>query len=307
MIVIATTVPKVQKWLEDAFAKYAPVDSYCLANSKQASDATTAVAWFPDLDYLDTLPQLKLIHSMAAGVEHLNLGRITQRYLVSRVVDEHHQKGMFDYLHWCVLYYQRYFDQVIVQQKQQLWRQYPQRASADIKVGIMGLGQMGGYIAEELVKFGYQVSGWSRSLKNIADVNTFAGSESLSHFLSDVEILINLLPLTEDNQGILSQNLFNQLPKNACVINCGRGQHLAEQDLINALEEEHLRGAILDVFSKEPLARDHPFWQHDKILVTPHIASHAPWSAVVAQILENDTRVKSGETLINQVDPLKGY
>ena len=110
MIVTATTVPKVQKWLEDALAEHAPSDAYCLAHSEQAQYATTAISWFPDLDYLETLPNLKLIHSMAAGVEHLNLKRIGKHYAVCRVVDESHQKGMFDYLLWCVLYYQRFFD-----------------------------------------------------------------------------------------------------------------------------------------------------------------------------------------------------
>lgn len=307
MIVIATTVPKVQKWLEDALAEYAPQEAYCLAHSEQAQQATTAISWFPDLDYLETLPNLKLIHSMAAGVEHLNLKRIGERYAVCRVVDESHQKGMYDYLQWCVLYYQRFFDVLIAQQQQQRWKQPPQKTSADVKIGIMGLGQMGGYIAEKFAKLGYQVSGWSRSLKQIEGVTCFAGDAQRQDFLAQSEILINLLPLTEDNVGLLNTELFQQLPKGACIINCGRGQHLNEQDLIAALDSEQLRGAVLDVFAKEPLAQDHVFWQHPKVLVTPHVASHAPWSAVIGQILENDYRVQQGLALVNEVNVMKGY
>ncbi|WP_109441344.1 2-hydroxyacid dehydrogenase [Acinetobacter haemolyticus] len=307
MIVISTTVPKIQKWLEDAFAKYAPNESYCLAHSAEALHATTAVSWFPDLDYLETLPQLKLIHSMAAGVEHLNLERIGQRYQVCRVVDQLHQKGMFDYLQWGVLYYQRFFDQAFEQKKQLRWRQYPQRSGAEIKIGIMGLGQMGGYISQRFAALGYQVSGWSRSLKSLENVQCFAGDSDFGAFLSQAEILINLLPLTESNRGILSRDLFDQLPERACVINCGRGQHLVEQDLIDYLDSGHLRGAILDVFSHEPLAVESPLWQHHKIVVTPHVASHAPWSVVVEQILENDRRIKQGRNLLNPIDTTKGY
>ena len=307
MIVIATTVPKVQKWLEDALAEYAPQEAYCLAHSEQAQQATTAISWFPDLDYLETLPNLKLIHSMAAGVEHLNLKRIGERYAVCRVVDESHQKGMYDYLQWCVLYYQRFFDVLIAQQQQQRWKQPPQKTSADVKIGIMGVGQMGGYIAEKFAKLGYQVSGWSRSLKQIEGVTCFAGDAQRQDFLAQSEILINLLPLTEDNVGLLNTELFQQLPKGACVINCGRGQHLNEQDLMAALDSEQLRGAVLDVFAKEPLAQDHVFWQHPKVLVTPHVASHAPWSAVIRQILENDHRVQQGLALVNEVNVMKGY
>ncbi len=157
MIVIATTVPKVQRWLEDAFLHYAPPGSYCLAESEQAQFATTAVSWFPDLDQLEKLPALKLVHSMAAGVEHLDLARIATRYKVCRVVDELHQKGMFDYLQWGILYYQRFFDQAFAQKKQQRWRQYPQRAHADVKIGIMGLGQMGHIWPDNLLHWGIRL------------------------------------------------------------------------------------------------------------------------------------------------------
>ncbi|WP_436868959.1 2-hydroxyacid dehydrogenase [Acinetobacter courvalinii] len=307
MIVIATTVPKVQKWLEDAFLQYAPPGSYCLADSEQAQFATTAVSWFPDLDHLEKLPKLKLIHSMAAGVEHLNLQRIGSQYKVCRVVDQLHQQGMFDYLQWGVLYYQRFFDQAFAQKKKQRWRQYPQRAHAEVKIGIMGLGQMGAYMAKQFAALDYQVAGWSRSPKQIAQITCYAGAEDFHQFLAQAEILINLLPLTESNQGILSKPLFDRLPEQACIINCGRGQHLVEQDLLIYLDSGRLRGAILDVFSKEPLAEHHPLWQHEKVVITPHVASHAPWSIVVNQILENDQRVMQGQALLNQVDTFKGY
>lgn len=307
MIVIATTVPKVQRWLEDAFLHYAPPGSYCLAESEQAQFATTAVSWFPDLDQLEKLPALKLVHSMAAGVEHLDLARIATRYKVCRVVDELHQKGMFDYLQWGILYYQRFFDQAFAQKKQQRWRQYPQRAHADVKIGIMGLGQMGAYMARQFAALGYPVAGWSRTPKQIEQVTCYAGDEGFHQFLGQAEILINLLPLTASNQGILSKSLFDRLPDQACIINCGRGQHLVEQDLLNYLDSGRLRGAILDVFVKEPLAENHPLWQHEKVVITPHVASHAPWPVVVNQILENDQRVRHGQALLNQVDTLKGY
>lgn len=307
MIVIASTIPRVQKWLEQAFQQHAPADAFCLMGSEQAQYASTAAAWFPDLAALDALPELKLIHSMAAGVEHLQLERMELRYQVCRVIDAHHQKGMWDYLHWCVLYYQRYFDQALVQQKQQRWRQYPQRDNSDQKIAIMGLGHMGGYMAQQFAALGYAVFGWSLSAKTFENVKCYIGPQEQDAFLAQADILINLLPLTAENKGILSKELFNKLPQQACIINCGRGQHLMEQDLIHALDQERLRGAVLDVFSQEPLPEQHAFWQHEKILVTPHIASHAPQASVVAQILENDRRVQQGLALLNSVDRDKGY
>ena len=214
---------------------------------------------------------------------------------------------MFDYLLWGVLYFQRYFDRMIQQQKQQLWKQYRQSYSHHIQIGIMGLGHMGGYVAKRFADMGYQVSGWSNSPKEIAQVKSYVGQEQLSEFLAHSQILINLMPLTADNTGILSEQLFKKLPDQAALIQVGRGQHLIEQDLLDALDSGHLRGAILDVFEEEPLTQDHPFWQHEKIVVTPHVASHAPMSVVVEQILENDRRLNLGLDLCHQVDVNKGY
>ncbi|ENW86196.1 hypothetical protein F906_01250 [Acinetobacter pseudolwoffii] len=307
MIVISSTVPNIEAILVKSFQKYAPVGSFCTVDSPEAEQATTAACWFPDLEKLQQLPKLGLIHSIAAGVEHLNLNEIRPDQAVCRVLDPHHQKGMFDYLLWGVLYFQRYFDRMIQQQKQQLWKQYRQSYSQHIQIGIMGLGHMGAYVAEHLADMGYQVSGWANSPKEIDQVKSYVGSEQLSDFLAQSQILINLLPLTEDNTSILSAELFQQLPEQAALIQVGRGQHLIEQDLLAALDSGHLRGAIVDVFEQEPLPAEHPFWQHEKIIVTPHVASHAPMSVVVEQILENDHRFKQGLQLCHQVDVNKGY
>lgn len=307
MIVISSTVPNIEAILVKSFQKYAPVGSFCTLDSPEAEQVTTAACWFPDLEKLQQLPKLGLIHSIAAGVEHLNLNEIRAGKAVCRVLDPHHQKGMFDYLLWGVLYFQRYFDRMIQQQKQQLWKQYRQSYSQHIQIGVMGLGHMGAYVAERLADMGYQVSGWANSPKEIDQVKSYVGSEQLSDFLAQSQILINLLPLTEENTSILSAELFQQLPEQAALIQVGRGQHLIEQDLLAALDSGHLRGAIVDVFEQEPLPAEHPFWQHEKIIVTPHVASHAPMSVVVEQILENDRRFKQGLKLCHQVDVNKGY
>lgn len=223
MIVISSTVPNIEAILVKSFQKYAPAGSFCTVDSPEAEQATTVAAWFPDLEKVQQLPQLGLIHSIAAGVEHLNLNEIRSDQSVCRVLDPHHQKGMFDYLLWGVLYFQRYFDRMIQQQKQQLWKQYRQSYSHHIQIGIMGLGHMGGYVAKRFADMGYQVSGWSNSPKEIAQVKSYVGSEQLYEFLAQSQILINLLPLTEENTGILSAELFQQLPEQAALIHVGRG------------------------------------------------------------------------------------
>jgi len=307
MIVIASTKPYAKKMLIDAFQQYAAVGSYCLVGDDQAKDATTAACWFPDFDKLNQLPHLKLIHSMGAGIEHLDLNKIQPSHQVCRIVDKDHKLGMFNYLKWGVLYYQRYFDQYLQQQRKCIWKQFPQLTESDIQIGVMGLGELGAFVAEKLANEGYQVSGWSRSKKILSEVQCFSGLDEFDSFLKQSQLLINLLPLTKETFGILSKENFVKLPKGAVIINSGRGAHLHIQDLIDLIKSKHIRGAILDVFEHEPLDYASPLWKIPEIVITPHIASHAHLENVVKQIVENDQRIRQGLPLLNCVDIKRGY
>jgi len=307
MIVIASTKAYAKQMLIDAFQQYAPEGSYCLEEDEHANQATTAACWFPNLDNLNQTPSLKLIHSMGAGIEHLELAKIKESHQVCRIVDQDHKFGMLSYLQWGVLYFQRFFDQYLKQQTKQIWQQHPQLKNADVHIGIMGLGEIGGFVAEKLASEGYQVSGWSKSKKSLKHVDCFAGDAELEVFLACSQILINVLPLTHETRGILSQSTFEKLPRGATVINSGRGEHLVIQDLLNLIDAKHIRGAILDVFEQEPLNPSSPLWNKAEIVLTPHIASHAPLEVVVQQILENDRRVMQGLPLLNCVNIGRGY
>lgn len=307
MIVIASTKPYAQKMLLDAFQKYAPVGSYCLTEDYCASQATTAACWFPDLENLNQLPHLQLIHSMGAGIEHLDLAKIKSSHQVCRIIDQDHKYGMLSYIQWGVLYYLRYFDQYLQQQAERVWKQLPQLKASELQIGVMGLGELGAFVAEKLASEGYQVSGWSRSRKSLKHVECFANDAEFEIFLSKSQILINLLPLTDATRGILSQPTFENLPKGAAIINSGRGAHLKTQDLLDAIDSKHIRGAILDVFEQEPLDQQSPLWSRAEIVLTPHIASHAPLEVVVKQILENDRRISQNLPLLNCVNIKRGY
>jgi glyoxylate/hydroxypyruvate reductase A len=179
--------------------------------------------------------------------------------------------------------------------------------AADMRIGIMGLGQLGKDAAKKLSYLGFPVTGWSQTPKDIEGVKCLAGEEVLDDFLSQTRILICMLPLTPKTKGILNQKTFDKLPAGAYVINVARGQHLIEKDLLAALDSEQLAGACLDVFAVEPLPEDHPFWRHPKIIVTPHISSLTNPKAVAPQIIENYQRTKTGRPLLNVVDMQRGY
>ena len=307
MIVIATDIPAIENIVWDAFKKYAPPDSYCGMDDIRAQDATTAACWFPNVDKLLDLPNLELVHSMAAGVEHLNIQALDGKYKVCRIVDSSHKSAMLNYLLWGILYFQRHFDRYLKNNQQAIWQQLPQRPSSEFCVGIMGLGELGHHIALKLRDMGYPVVGWSNSAKNLEGVQTFAGKDEFAAFIQHPQVLINLLPLTVETQNILSAKTFELLPQGAAIINTGRGGHLNAADLIAALDSGHLSGAILDVFEQEPLSPENPLWHHPNIVVTPHIASHADLDVVVQQIVQNDQYVMAGKQLLNEVDVVRGY
>ncbi|EMH8172857.1 glyoxylate/hydroxypyruvate reductase A, partial [Klebsiella pneumoniae] len=175
-----------------------------LPHHQAARDAQYASCWFPDPQLLTRSPGLKLIQAASAGVDHLPPALFASEIPLCRVIDEDFRHGMFEYALWSVLWFQRHFDRALAHQQTQTWKLYPQRAAADFHIGIMGLGEIGGYIADQLARLGYRVSGWSRSEKQLAGVTCYRGEEALDHFLGSLDGLINLLPLTAQTRGILA-------------------------------------------------------------------------------------------------------
>ncbi|MDO6459365.1 glyoxylate/hydroxypyruvate reductase A [Granulosicoccaceae sp. 1_MG-2023] len=275
--------------------------AYCGYGSPEAAGAELAACWFPRADLLSAYPSLKAIQAVSAGVDHLGPALLNSSLPVSRIVDAGQKQGMLEYVLWGVLYYQRDFDRAIANQQQQHWHLYPQKAAADLRIGVLGLGEMGRYVAGSLAAMGYRVSGWARSAKEIAGVTTFTAESGLQKMLSTSDVLVNLLPLTPQTRGILNAAMFAAMPQGAVLINAGRGGHLLEADLIAALDSGQLRGAILDVFDEEPLRKGHPLWNSPGVLITPHMASSASPSAIAAQITENALRVAAGLPLLHQL------
>jgi len=171
----------------------------------------------------------------------------------------------------------------------------------------MGLGNLGSDAARTLSVIGFDVAGWSRRPKNIEGVTNFAGEEGFEPFLKRTDILVCLLPLTDATRGILNDRLFTTLPPGACLINAARGEHLVDEDLLAALEDGRIEYATLDVFHTEPLPGDHPFWEHPRVLVTPHVASLIDPVAGGAAIAANLRRFIKGEPVPNLVDLEQGY
>lgn len=293
--------------LQAAFARQAPDVRAVLADDPAAIHARVAACWFPLPGSFAALPQLELIHSVAAGVDHLHNDPSLPPLPVCRVVDPAHRQGMTEYVRWAVIHYHRRFDQALQQQPTQHWLRPVQVAAGEFKVGVMGLGSLGAAIAADLAAAGYHVRGWARSTKALDNVNCYRGDGHFQAFAEGLDLLVNLLPLTASTRGILNQETFAALAPGAVVVNCGRGKHLRIDDLEQALASGQLRGAVLDVFEQEPLPADHRLWRMPGVVVTPHMASAASHDCIAGQIADNARRLARGEPLNNPVDTSLGY
>ncbi len=267
------------------------------------------VGFRPPHGFLKSLPRLKAIFSLGAGVDGFLRDPEFPRHLpVVRFVDETLQREMAQYvtMHCLIIHrQQRAFDAA---QKAQLWKQRMlTRPSRELRIGILGLGDIGAVTAERLMMFDFQVSGWSRSRKTVPGVTSYAGQQELPRFLAGCDIMVCMLPLTPETENIMDAKLFAGLPKGAWVMNVGRGGQCREDDLIAALDSDHLGGAVLDVFQTEPLPADHPLWSHPKVTVTPHIAGITDPRNAAAFVVDCVARAESGAPFRNVVDLQRGY
>jgi glyoxylate/hydroxypyruvate reductase A len=271
-------------------------------------DIEAAFVWRHKPGALLSFSNLKIIHSLAAGVDHILTDKNLKKEIpIARVKDPYMANDIVQYVLVTVLQYIKRMDDWANNQKQSLWTRKPPINFSHKTIGIMGLGFLGEKAAKILADVGLKVVGWSQSQKKIPGVNCFSGKNQFQNFLSQSDVLVCMLPLTRATENILNQEALSYLPQDAYVINLGRGEHLVEADLINALNSNKLSGACIDVMRKEPCPADHLFWQHPKIKMTPHIASVTNPETAAPQILENYRRAISGNEILNVVDIDKGY
>ena len=266
-----------------------------------------ALCWKPEANYYAHFPNLKVIQSGGAGIDHLFPSTVPAHLHICRIIDPMLKSDMFEHVLTCLMHAMKNFSAYIKGQEKKHWRPLLYKSIGETKVTILGLGEIGGYVAERLAQLGFNVNGWSSSPKNLQSVSSFIGMDGLSAAVEDADFVVNVLPLTDATKGILNHSLFNLCRKEAVLVNVGRGEHLIENDLLDAIAEKKIAAAYLDVFHKEPLPQDHPFWDCPSIFITPHVASRTNIRSSVEQVVDNYIRMSEGRSLLNEVSLEKGY
>jgi len=268
-----------------------------------------AIVWKPPPGLLAGLPKLKGILSLGAGIDHLVSDPQLPRHLpLVRLIDPSLTAQMSEYVVMNVLRHHRFMPQYARQQAAALWKPIlPPPLTPERRVGVMGLGVLGRDALAKLAPFGFKLRGWARTAHSIAGVACFHGADGLTKFLSGCDILVCLLPLSEETRGILDAKRLAVLPKGASLINAARGAHVIAADLIAALDSGQLAGATLDVFDPEPLPQDHPLWRHPAVTVTPHTAGWTIPETAAGLMAASIAAIRAGLEPVGLVDLSVGY
>ncbi len=308
VLVFACDVLEHDEWLQALREEMPNVEFRVWPDAGKREEVTMAFVWRHPPGMLAALPNLRVLFSLGAGVERiLRDPELPPSLPVVRMVDPGLAIGMNEFVLMSVLHYHRHMHVYAEQQAKRQWLDHVPPLPQDRRVGILGLGQLGGTCADTLVTLGFDVAGWSRTPQSRKGVTCYAGDAQLEKFLRRSEILVCLLPLTPATQDILDATNLGRLPRGACVINVGRGGHVVDEDLIQALDSGHLGGATLDVFREEPLPAAHPFWTHPKIRIVPHVSALTQIKTAVPTLAANVARLLAGEPLRDVVDRGRGY
>ena len=307
-VTFCCTDTKAQPWLDGlrAALPHASVELW----SPGAGLANYAVVWAPPQAFFDEQVALKGIFNIGAGVDALMKLRLPANVPVVRLDDAGMSVQMAEYVCHAVIRHFREFDAYEADMLSGKWSYCKPRLRSDFPVGVMGLGVLGERVSRALAQFDFPVLGWSRSPKTVEGVRCFSGETGFTDFLAATRVLVCLLPLTLETEGILRRDTLAQLLPGAYVINVARGGHLIDDDLIAMIASGHVAGATLDVFRTEPLPAAHPFWQHPQITITPHTSARTLREESIAQIAGKILALYSGApiaSLAGVVDQKKGY
>ena len=293
-----------QEWLDKINRRVhlVPIDA------PEAAEAKIIIAWAPPQGALAKLPHLKGVISLAQGVDHiLDDATFPKHLILGRLIDPFMAQSMAAWVTLAILKQHR--DDAAYQDaaKKRDWIRLEPKFASDFTVALLGIGAIGGHVAETIAALGFNVLGWSRSQKTLKGVTSLTGTDGFNQCLNKADYVVSILPLTSATRDLFSAATFKKFKKNAYFINCGRGLQVDEGALIDAIDGGHLSGACLDVFRTEPLPPESPLWAHPKITIWPHVSAQTSPITAAEQVMQSILNILDGKPPVNPVNIERGY
>ena len=307
-ILMASQQDPVDLWREALAQEMPELEFRAHPDGGDLSEIDYALVYWAPHGLIAKLPNVKAVLSIAAGCDHILADPQLPPHLpIVRMVDDFLAAMMAEYAVYGVLHFHRDMHVYRREQLQSRWSRGWPRYTPDTAVGILGLGAIGGTCADKLSALGFQVHGWSRGPKEVPGITTHHGPDGLLEMASHCRYLVCVLPLTGETQGIINSRLISAMPKGGYIINIARGGHQVDEDVLAALDSGQLGGVFLDVFNEEPMPPEHPFWLHEKVWVTPHVAGELMPRSCAKSIAASIRRIEAGEPVPNLFDKERGY
>lgn len=273
----------------------------------QKNQIKVAVVANPDPLQLNQLVNLEWLQSLWSGVEKLVEQLSNKHVKIVRMIDPKLSSNMAEAVLTFTLYLHRNVPTYINQKNNKQWLAHKLIDAKQRQVGILGLGELGQASANKLIENGFNLNGWSRSSKKIKDIECYHGESGFYEILQKSDILICLLPLTNQTKNLLNKVTLKLLPKGASLINFSRGPIVNEQDLLESLNSNHLTHAVLDVFNVEPLPENHPYWINPKVTVLPHISAPTDVKSASIIVAKNIKKYLNSGQIPNSINLERGY
>lgn len=299
----------INKWI-DHLASAMPQETIKRIEDLSAEErrsADLAIVANPDPEALKTLPNLKWVQSLWAGVEKMMEQFSNAPFEIVRLEDPEMAKAMAEAVLAWTLYLHRDMPKYAKQQRENTWYEHDSDLAGGKHIGFLGLGNLGLEAVNALIKQNFTVSGWSRSEKLIDGVTTHYGEDGLITMLGEIDILVCLIPLTDQTRGLVNAERLAAMKPGASLINFARGPIINDDDLLAALDSGHIDHAVLDVFDVEPLPETSPYWQHPSVTVLPHISGPTNRTTASKTAALNIAAYRENGTMPKSANKARGY